>query len=83
MKAILVNEDKSLRWDDVPDPVIKSDEVLVEEYLKGKIKYDDIASTLAKVYAKFKKVGNVELEDILGIDEQARKYTYSVIGIRC
>ncbi|MBE6635330.1 MAG: NAD(P)H-quinone oxidoreductase [Ruminococcaceae bacterium] len=29
MKAILVNEDKSLRWDNVPDPVIKSDEVLV------------------------------------------------------
>ena len=30
MKAILVNDDKSLRWDDVPNPVIKSDEVLVE-----------------------------------------------------
>ena len=30
MKAILVNEDKSLRWDSVPDPVIKSDEVLVK-----------------------------------------------------
>ena len=30
MKAILVNEDKSLRWDNVPDPIIKSDEVLVE-----------------------------------------------------
>ena len=30
MKAILINDDKSLRWDDVPDPVIKSDEVLVE-----------------------------------------------------
>lgn len=30
MKAILVNEDKSLRWDNVPDPAIKSDEVLVE-----------------------------------------------------
>lgn len=30
MKAILVNEDKSLRWDNVPDPKIKSDEVLVE-----------------------------------------------------
>ena len=29
MKAILVNEDKSLRWDNVPNPVIKSDEVLV------------------------------------------------------
>lgn len=30
MKAILVNEDRSLRWDNVPDPVMKSDEVLVE-----------------------------------------------------
>lgn len=30
MKAVLVNEDRSLRWDDVPDPVIKDDEVLVE-----------------------------------------------------
>lgn len=30
MKAILVNDDKSLRWDDVPNPIIKSDEVLVE-----------------------------------------------------
>lgn len=59
------------------------DEVLVEEFLKGKIKYNDIANTLAKVYTKFKKVGDVEFEDILGIDEQARKYTYSVIGIKC
>ena len=30
MKAILINDDKSLRWDDVPNPVIKSDEVLVK-----------------------------------------------------
>ncbi|MBE6610397.1 MAG: NAD(P)H-quinone oxidoreductase [Ruminococcaceae bacterium] len=30
MKAILVNEDKSLRCDEVPDPIIKSDEVLVK-----------------------------------------------------
>ena len=30
MKAILVNDDKSLRWDDVPNPVIKPEEVLVE-----------------------------------------------------
>jgi len=30
MKAILVNEDKSLRWDNVPDPVIKRDEVLIK-----------------------------------------------------
>ena len=30
MKAILVNDDKSLRWDNVPDPKIKSEEVLVK-----------------------------------------------------
>ena len=30
MKAILVNDDRSLRWDNVPDPKIKPEEVLVE-----------------------------------------------------
>ena len=30
MKAILINDDKSLSWREVPDPVLKSDEVLVE-----------------------------------------------------
>lgn len=30
MKAILVNDDRSLRWDNVPDPVISSEEVLVK-----------------------------------------------------
>ena len=30
MKAILVNDDKSLRWDNVPDLKIKDDEVLVK-----------------------------------------------------
>jgi putative PIG3 family NAD(P)H quinone oxidoreductase len=30
MKAILVNDDKSLRWDNVPDPVIGSEDVLVK-----------------------------------------------------
>lgn len=30
MKAILVNNDKSLSWDNVPDPIIKQDEVLLE-----------------------------------------------------
>ena len=30
MKAILVNDDKSLRWDDVPNPILAEDEVLVK-----------------------------------------------------
>lgn len=30
MKAILVNDDRGLRWDDVPTPIIKPEEILVE-----------------------------------------------------
>ena len=30
MKAILVNDDKSLRWDEVPNPTVKDDEVLIK-----------------------------------------------------
>jgi len=30
VKAILVNEDRSLRWDNVPDPIIRAEEVLVK-----------------------------------------------------
>lgn len=30
MKAILVNEDRSLRWDEVSNPVLKEDEVLMK-----------------------------------------------------
>lgn len=30
MKAVLVNDDRSLRWDNVPDPEIRPEEVLVE-----------------------------------------------------
>ena len=30
MRAILVNEDQSLRWDCVPDPIMKADEVLIK-----------------------------------------------------
>ena len=35
MKAILINKDKSLRWDNVPDPTIKPDEVLVKIHAAG------------------------------------------------
>lgn len=30
MKAILVNVDKSLRWDDVPDPIVDPEDCLVK-----------------------------------------------------
>jgi len=30
MKAILINDDRSLRWDDVPDPVLGNDDCLIK-----------------------------------------------------
>ncbi len=62
--------------------ISSADEVLVDLYLKDKIKFSDFARVLEKVLAKFKKVGDVELDEVLSIDEQARKYTYSVLGIK-
>lgn len=32
MKAMLINENKNLVWKDVPDPIMKDDEVIVEIY---------------------------------------------------
>jgi 1-deoxy-D-xylulose-5-phosphate reductoisomerase len=62
--------------------ISSADEVLVDLYLKDKIKFSDFEKVLEKELAKFKKVGDVELDEVLSIDEQARKYTYSVLGIK-
>lgn len=59
-----------------------ADEVLVEEFLRGRIKFTDIANMLGRVLGKFRNIGDVALEDILSIDERARKYTYSMVGAR-
>lgn len=58
-----------------------ADEVLVDAFIAGTIKFTDIAAVLDKVERKFAKVGNVALEDMIGIDAEARKYTYS-IGVK-
>lgn len=58
-----------------------ADEVLVDGFLNGSVKYNDIPHTLEKVYAKFNKIKEVGIEDIIGIDAEARKYTYS-IGVK-
>ena len=29
MKAVLVNDDRSLRWDDVPNPILGNDDCLI------------------------------------------------------
>lgn len=55
-----------------------ADEVLVDAFLNGSLRFNDIPTTLEKVLAKFGKVKEAALEDIYGIDAEARKYTYSV-----
>ena len=44
MKAILVNDDRSLKWDDVENPVIKDDEVRYH-----KINADFLANILEEI----------------------------------
>ena len=61
--------------------VSAADEVVVEAFLAGTIGFSDIAAVLRKVEKKFSTVGDVALEDIIGIDAEARKYTYS-IGVK-
>ena len=45
MKAMLVNEKQELVWTQVPDPVIKEDEVLVKICAALRCSADDILST--------------------------------------
>lgn len=58
--------------------VSAADEVLVDAFLAGSIRFTDIPAVLSKVLNKFAKTKDVALEDIFGIDAEARKYTYSV-----
>lgn len=61
--------------------VSAADEVLVDAFLAGSVKFTDIPAVLGKVLHKFEKTGDVAPEDIFGIDAEARKYTYS-IGVK-
>lgn len=58
--------------------VSAANEVLVDAFLSGSVRFTDIPAVLGKVLHKFEKTGDVAPEDIFGIDAEARKYTYSV-----
>ncbi len=59
-----------------------SDEVLVDMFCDGKIKFGDIATVLEKVLKKFKNIKQVELDDIIALDQEARKFTYHAVGVK-
>ncbi len=55
-----------------------ADEVLVEQFLRHKIKFTDIALRLEKVLSRFQDAKEVSLDDVIRIDTEAKKYTYSI-----
>lgn len=62
--------------------VSAADEALTEEFLKGKLKFTEIPAALERVLQKFSSQKLVPLDEVLCIDERARKYTYSIIGAK-
>ncbi len=76
--CLAIAKEMAKRGDGACIAVSAADEVLVDQYLKYKIKLTDIPTKLEKVLAKFEKVGDVKLDDVTRIDTEARKYTYSI-----
>lgn len=56
-----------------------ADEILVDSFLKGKIKYGEIAVILRKVLNKFKNTGKVELDDIMTVADSVTKFTNQIL----
>lgn len=52
-----------------------ANEVLVEKFLNGEIKFTDIQNRLEKIVNDHKGVYGLKLEDILLVDKETRKYT--------
>lgn len=80
--CLKIAEDAARCGDGACIAISAADEVLAERYLAGKSKFGDFATALSKVLNKFKNAGDVKLEDIIGIDAEARKYIYSIIGVK-
>jgi 1-deoxy-D-xylulose-5-phosphate reductoisomerase len=57
-----------------------SNEVVVSEFLKGRMKFTDIPKVIRKVLRSHKVIKNPELEDILEIDKWARSETREILN---
>ena len=55
-----------------------ADEIIVDSFLKGKISFTDIPTKLEKVLYKFESIKEVSFDEILSLDNDARKYTYTL-----
>ncbi len=59
-----------------------SNEVLVEEFLDGKIKYTDIPNGIERVMNEYADIELNTIDDIIKLDKQVREKTYEMIENR-
>ncbi len=57
-----------------------ANEVVVEQFLKGNIKFNDIGDLIETAMNTYKPVFNYNLDDIINADHIARNSVYSLIG---
>jgi 1-deoxy-D-xylulose-5-phosphate reductoisomerase len=57
-----------------------ANEIVVEAFLQGKIRFKDISSSLVRVLEKHNSIANPELEDILEADQWAREKANAIVG---
>jgi 1-deoxy-D-xylulose-5-phosphate reductoisomerase len=55
-----------------------ADEVAVELFLQGKIKFTDIATIVSKALEQHQNIAQPSIEEILAVDEQIRETTLQI-----
>jgi 1-deoxy-D-xylulose-5-phosphate reductoisomerase len=63
----------------MPAALNAANEISVEEFLKGRIKFISIPKIIERVLDRHRNIANPDLEDILQVDKWTRKEAYKVI----
>jgi len=62
--------------------ITSADEVLVNLFEQGKIKFTDIAIYLEKAFIKYKNKKDIDVNDIMFFDGEVKEYLYSLLKIK-
>jgi len=69
------------RGETYPCVLNAANEVAVGQFLKGRIKFTDIAKVIEKVLARHRGIKGAGLRDVLGVDAWARLKTKELLGV--
>jgi 1-deoxy-D-xylulose-5-phosphate reductoisomerase len=61
-----------------PAVLCAADEVAVELFLQGKIKFTDITTIVSKALEQHQSIAQPSIEEILAVDEQTRETTLQI-----